>query len=257
MLGLIYSIASYVGFWAAFTYFVPFSDGLFAPKTVDSGLPTDVPTALAIDLGVVLLFGLQHSLMARASFKRALTRVVPEHLERATYVLASSVVLVVLMWQWRPLPTVLWNVHGTALSASLWTVNVLGWLGVPASSFMIDHFDLFGLKRAFHGFRKASYERKGFVAPLFYKYVRHPMMTSLLVGLWATPHMTVGHLLLSVGMSAYIVVGVHFEERSLREELGVAYERYQASTPKFLPVGAPKTTWTDGTSGAPTSGRVA
>jgi protein-S-isoprenylcysteine O-methyltransferase Ste14 len=173
--------------------------------------------------------------MARAGFKRALTRFVPEALERATFVLVSSLVLALLMWQWQPLPGVLWHVESPALSALLWTLSALGWLGVPVCSLMIDHLDLFGLKQAFSAFRRRSFERKGFVTPLVYRYVRHPMMSALLVGLWATPHMTLGHLLLSLGMSAYVLVGVHFEERALVRELGLAYVQYQASTPKFLP----------------------
>jgi protein-S-isoprenylcysteine O-methyltransferase Ste14 len=120
----------------------------------------------------------------------------------------------------------------------LWTLNALGWLGVPLTSFMIDHFDLFGLKQAFHGFRRTSYERKGFVAPLLYRYVRHPMMLSLLLGFWSTPYMTAGHLVLSIGMTIYILIGVHFEERALVRELGNAYVRYQQTTPRFLPLSA-------------------
>jgi methanethiol S-methyltransferase len=238
MIGLIYSLCSYVGFLAVFSYFAWFSDGAFVPKHVDSGAPGSVGLALAVNLGLILLFGLQHSIMAREGFKRAIARVVPRHVERATYVLASSAALGLLMWQWRPLGGELWAVHDTAVVTLLWVVNALGWLGVPVVSLMIDHLDLFGVKPAFNAFRRSSFERKGFVMPLLYKYVRHPMMTSLLVALWVTPHMTFGHLLLSVGMSVYVFVGVHFEERSLARELGLSYVGYQASTPKFLPLGA-------------------
>jgi methanethiol S-methyltransferase len=256
MIGFIYSVVSYVGFLAAFTYFAWFSDGVGVPKTVDSGLSTGVPAALAINLGLILLFGLQHSIMARGWFKRALTLLIPTRVERATYVLASNVVLVFLIWQWRPMPTVLWSIESPVVAALLWIVNALGWLGVPASSFMIDHFDLFGVKQAFQGWRRASFERKGFVTPLFYRYVRHPIMTSLLVGLWVTPHMTVGHLLLSAGMSVYTLVGVHFEERALAEELGLAYERYRESTPKFLPFGTSKSTRDASPASSPVSRRA-
>ncbi len=238
MLGFIYSVASYLAFLGVFVYFAWFSDGIGVPRTVDNAPAAALTAALAINIGLMLVFGLQHSIMARASAKRALTRVVPARLERATYVLASSVALALLMWQWRGVDGVLWHVQSTALAAPLWALNALGWLGVPLCSFMIDHFDLFGLKQALNGFRKVSFERKGFVTPLLYKYVRHPMMTSLLVGLWVTPYMTVGHLLLTLGMTAYVLIGVHFEERALARELGRAYELYQATTPKFLPVGA-------------------
>jgi protein-S-isoprenylcysteine O-methyltransferase Ste14 len=236
MLGLLYSITSYGLFLGVFTYFAVFSDGIIVPKTVDSGNSTSIAIATIINLSLILLFGLQHSIMARASFKRALTRVIPPALERATFVLASSLVLSLVMWQWRPLASVLWNVDNTAAATTIWSINAVGWLGVPACSFLIDHFDLFGIKQALHAYRRTTFDKKGFVAPLFYKHLRHPMMTSLMVGLWVTPHMTIGHVLLSAGMTVYILIGVHFEERSLAKELGAEYERYQATTPKFLPV---------------------
>jgi protein-S-isoprenylcysteine O-methyltransferase Ste14 len=235
MLGFIYGVGSYLAFLAVFTYFALFSDGVLVPKSVDSGLSGGTSTALLVDAGLMLLFGLQHSIMARAAFKRALTRVVPAHLERTTFVLVSSTALALLMWQWRPIDGTVWSVDNGAVATSLWAVNAMGWLGVPAVSFMIDHFDLFGLKQSFDGFRRRSVERKGFVTPLLYRYMRHPMMTAFFVAVWVTPHMTAGHALLSVGMSLYIVIGVHFEERSLARELGAPYVRYQASTSKFLP----------------------
>jgi protein-S-isoprenylcysteine O-methyltransferase Ste14 len=236
MLGLLYSIASYGLFLGVFTYFAVFSDGVIVPKTVDSGTPTSIAVAAIINLTLILLFGLQHSIMARASFKRVLTRVIPPALERSTYVLASSLVLGLVMWQWHPLPSVLWHVDNSTTATILWCINAVGWLGVPACSFLIDHFDLFGIKQAMHGFRRTTFNKKGFVTPLFYKYLRHPMMSFLMIGLWVTPHMTTGHLLLSSGMTIYILIGVHFEERSLAKELGAAYERYQGTTSKFLPV---------------------
>jgi protein-S-isoprenylcysteine O-methyltransferase Ste14 len=240
MLGFVYSLASYLGFLAVFVYFACFTAGAVVPQTVDTGSPGSVGAALAIDLALIVAFGLQHSVMARKGFKRWLTRLVPESLERSTYVLFTSLVLALLIGLWRPLPFVLFHVAQPELAATLWILGALGWLGVPFTSFLIDHFDLFGVKRAFNGFRRRSLAQKGFVTPLLYKYVRHPMMTSVLVGLWATPHFTLGHLVLAAGMSGYIVVGVHFEERSLIAELGSAYVRYQATTPKFLPFGAPE-----------------
>jgi protein-S-isoprenylcysteine O-methyltransferase Ste14 len=240
MLGLVYSALSYLAFLAVFVYFALFSDGIGVPKNVDSGSSTEVGLALMINLGLLLLWGLQHSTMARPRFKGWLTRVVPAPLERATYVMASNLALGLLIWQWRPLNIELWKVDSRPVATLLWTFNALGWLGVPACSFMIDHFNLFGLKQAWAAFRRRSTTQSGFVTPLLYKYVRHPMMTSILVGLWVTPHLTVGHLMLSVGMSVYIMIGVHFEERALLRELGQAYRLYQAATPQFLPVGGSK-----------------
>jgi methanethiol S-methyltransferase len=236
MFGLFYSVASYALFLATFTYFAFFSDGVIVPRTVDSGAPATIAAAVIINLTLILAFGLQHSIMARAHFKHAVTRLIPAALERATFVLASSLVLILVMWQWRPLPAVLWHVENPTAATALWSINAAGWLGVPACSFLIDHFDLFGIKQALHAFRRTTVDKKGFVTPLFYKYLRHPMMTSLIVGLWVTPYMTIGHALLSAGMTVYILIGVRFEERSLAKELGADYERYQATTPKFLPV---------------------
>jgi len=241
MLGLVYSVVSYVAFLATFVYFAFFADGVLVPKSVESGSATPLALALAINLGLLLLWGVQHSAMARPAFKSWLTRLVPVHLERATYVMFSNLALGLLMWRWQPLHLELWHVENRAIAAPLWTINALGWLGVPTCSFMIDHFNLFGLKQALAGFRRQTLKQPGgFVTPLLYKYVRHPMMTSLLVALWVTPRMTAGHFVLSLGMTVYIVIGVHFEERALLRELGQAYRLYQAATPQFLPVGGAK-----------------
>jgi protein-S-isoprenylcysteine O-methyltransferase Ste14 len=236
MLGLIYSLLSYAGFLGVFSYFALFSDGIVVPRHVDSGAHAGPALALSVNLALLLVFGLQHSIMAREGFKRVWTRLIPPSLERATYVLASSLALALFMWQWRPLPARVWSVESAPAAVLLWSVNALGWLGGTFSTFLIDHFDLFGIKQAFHAFRRSSYQRRGFVTPLLYRYMRHPLMAGLLLGFWVTPHMSVGHLLLSLGMSAYILIGVHFEERSLVRALGEDYLRYQASTPRFLPL---------------------
>lgn len=237
MLGFIYSLCSYVAFLAVYSCFAWFSAGVGLPRSVDSGPAAGPSSALLVDCVLMLLFGLQHSIMARSGFKRVLTRIIPASLERSTYVLISSLALALLMWQWRPIGEVVFHVENTTWATCLWIVNALGWLGVPVCSMLIDHLDLFGLKQAFHGFRRSSYERKGFVTPWLYKSMRHPMMTAFLFAFWVTPHMTVGHLVLSLGMSVYILVGVHFEERALARELGFDYVRYVASTPKFFPLG--------------------
>lgn len=241
MIGLAYSLASYLVFLAVFVYFAAFTDGVLVPRHVDVGASGDPWTSAGIDLALIAAFGLQHSIMARRGFKRLLTRVLPARVERATFVLASSLVLALLMWQWRPLGSTVWTIENEPLAIALWTINVVGWVGVPISSLLIDHLELFGIRQAWHGFRRTTFERKGFVAPYLYRYVRHPMMLSLMVGLWVTPHMTVGHALLSFGMTIYVFVGVHFEERALAEELGLAYLQYKESTPRFLPIRLPKT----------------
>jgi protein-S-isoprenylcysteine O-methyltransferase Ste14 len=238
MLVLAYAVVSYLAFLVSFVYLALFSLGLFVGKTIDSGEPGSVVSALLVDLGLLLLFGLQHSLMARARFKRWLVRFVPASAERSTYVLASSLAVALLVWQWRPLPHVLFGAMRSGAELGVVVVGALGWLGVPAVTFMIDHFELVGLKQAFAAFRRRTLAQTGFVTPLAYKFVRHPMMSSLLVGLWLAPSFTVGHLVFSLGMTAYIVVGVHYEERALVASFGTAYEEYRRTTPRFLPVGA-------------------
>jgi protein-S-isoprenylcysteine O-methyltransferase Ste14 len=235
MVGIFYSVLSYLGFLAVYCYFAAFSSGVLVAKSVESGHADNLGLALVVNLGLVLLFGLQHSIMARTTFKQMLTRLIPSSLERATYVFASSVTVAAVIWLWQPMDGVVWHVESSALSTTLWLASAIGWLGVPLCSLMIDHFNLFGLKQAFFAFRQRSTESSGFVTPLLYRYVRHPMMTSFFVAFWATPHMSLGHLLLSSGMSVYILIGVYFEERSLLRELGSPYAKYQATTPRFVP----------------------
>jgi len=235
MFSLAFSCCAYLGFVLVFGYFAAFADGVLVPKHVDSGQGAGTPAAFFVDFGLMLLFGLTHSIMARPHFKQAVTRVVPPALERSTYVVVATAALALLMWQWRPLPSLVWRVERPSLVAALWLGNGVSWAAAGIATFLIDHFELFGVNQALAGFRRASLERRGFITPLFYKYVRHPMMTALLLAFWLAPRMSVGHLLLALGMSAYILIGVHFEERSLLRELGHAYVQYQRSTPKFLP----------------------
>jgi len=235
MFGFFYSVFAYLAFLVCFSGLGLFADGVLLPKTVDTGEPTGLASALAINIGLLLAWGLQHSVMARKGFKDWVTQFIPAHLERATYVLASSLALLGLMLGWQPMAGEVWRAESTPLVVTLWTLNALGWCCVPVASFLIDHFDLFGLKQSFQQWRRGSYTRKGFVMPSLYRYVRHPMMTALLVGLWATPTMTVSHLSLSLGLTAYILIGLHFEERSLRRELGEVYTAYQQQVPKLLP----------------------
>jgi protein-S-isoprenylcysteine O-methyltransferase Ste14 len=236
MVGLVYALLSYGLFFGVFSYLVGFSDALVVPKTVDSSAAWGFGPALGLDLALLVLFGLQHSIMARRSFKQKLTRFIPVHLERATFVLATSVALVALMGLWQGMPRVLFEVESPLARDVLWSVNALGWAGVGYTSFLINHFELFGLEQAWNAFRGRPKRTRGFVLPLAYRYVRHPMMTAFLIGFWVTPRMTLGHFVLALGMSAYIVVGVHFEEHALVAELGEEYARYRASTPKFFPL---------------------
>ena len=235
MIAFVSSVIAYLIFAAVYVALALFSGDILLPKTVDTGEPAGMTAALLANVGLLLAWGLQHSVMARQSFKDRLTRVVPEHLERSFYVLVSSLALVVLMLGWQPMAGTVWRVAPGPLATGLWVLFGLGWVTTLVASYFIDHFDVFGLKQTFSRWRKSTYQQRGFVAPALYRYVRHPMMTGLLIGFWATPHMTVSHLVLALGMTLYIHVGVHFEERSLLRELGPAYEDYQARTPKFFP----------------------
>lgn len=235
MFGIIYSAFGYLAFLGVFGALVLFTDGLLLPKTVDSVGEVDPTFAVLVNVGLILAFGLQHSVMARQSFKDRLTKIIPERLERSTFVWASSIALALLMIFWQPIEGVLWQIESKPLVLGLWTLNALGWLGVPVSSLLINHFSLFGLEQTWSAWKKRSVQAKGFVTPWLYRYVRHPMMTSILIALWASPTMGVSHALLSAGMSVYVLIGIHFEERSLLRELGEDYARYQREVPKLLP----------------------
>jgi protein-S-isoprenylcysteine O-methyltransferase Ste14 len=228
-----FALVAYAAFLGVFVYFIGFAGGIGVPRAVDDGAETAPGAAAAIDIGLVLFFGVAHSVMARAWFKRAWTRVVPPAAERSAYVLVASAQLALLCWQWRPIVApVLWQATGPAALA-LRTLGLAGWTLVLASSFLIDHFELFGLRQAFAGRDPAPPSLR---TPLFYRVVRHPLYLGILVGLWAAPVMSAGHLLLAALMTAYILVGVHHEERDLLRLFGDEYRRYQERVPMLLPL---------------------
>jgi protein-S-isoprenylcysteine O-methyltransferase Ste14 len=229
-----YGAVSYALLLAAFGYTVCFLAGVAVPRGIDDGARGPVWLAVTVDAGLLLLFAVQHSVMARPWFKRQWARLVPQPVERSTYVLASTLVLVLLMCLWRPLPHPVWSVAGWSRIA-LWTVYLAGWVLVLASTFAIDHFDLFGLRQVIARATERRYEAPGFRTPLLYRLVRHPLMTGFLVVFWATPHMSAGRLLFAAGSTAYIVVGVRFEERDLGSQLGEPYRRYRNEVPGYLP----------------------
>ena len=226
---------AYLAFVAVSGYFVAFLAGRAVPRTVDSGGPhAGTTTAVLIDLLLLAGFATQHSVMARPAFKRRWTRLVPQHLERACYILATSAVLALTFWQWRPIPVVAWNLHAAAVRVVLWALFALGWLLVVAMTFAIDHLDLLGLRqvgRHLCGYRQTA---PAFKLPLPYRLVRHPMMTGFLIAFLATPLMTAGHLLFAVLSCGYISVAVRLEERDLTETLP-EYRQYAAGTPRFAP----------------------
>ena len=227
---IIYGVASYFVFFVSFAYLVAFIGNYVVPKSIDVGPESGLAPSILIDAVLVGVFAVQHSVMARPAFKRRWTTIVPASCERSTYVLISSLLLILLFWQWRPITTTIWRVEGWA-AATLTAICWIGWLIGLTSTYLIDHFELFGLRQVFGAGTRVS----PFKTPLLYRLVRHPLMTGLLLAFWATPHMTAGHLLFAVLMTAYILVGVRFEERDLVEQFGERYEHYRQRVPMLVP----------------------
>lgn len=230
-----YGAACYALFFATFLYLVAFLAGFAVPKTVDSGVATGVGRALLVNAALLALFGIQHSVMARPAFKRAWTRFVPAPIERSTYVLASSLVLIVLFWQWQPIAAPVWEIESGALRAAVYGLFGFGVALVLYSTMLIDHFDLFGLRQVVLYFRRRAYSEKRFALPLLYRFIRHPLYVGWLITFWAAPTMTAGHLLFAVGMSAYILVAIPLEERDLETLHGESYRAWRERTPRFVP----------------------
>jgi len=234
----VYGSLCHAMFLAVFLYMVGFLANSFVPKSIDGpaspGGP-GVPAAL-IDLGLLVLFGIQHSVMARPTFKRWWTRIVPAPIERSTYVLASNLVLVLLLWQWRPLPGVLWDVRGTVAEPVLWSLFGFGWLLIVFASLLIDHFDLFGTRQVWMHLCGKAYTPPAFRAPALYKAVRHPLYVGWLLAFWVTPVMTLGHLLFSLGNTAYILIAIRLEERNLAQ-VHPEYAAYRRRVPMLVPFG--------------------
>jgi protein-S-isoprenylcysteine O-methyltransferase Ste14 len=231
-----YGVLSYAVFFVTFLYTVGFLTELVVPKTISDGPEAPVALAIFINTAILALFGVQHSVMARLEFKRVWTKIVPEPIERSTYVLISSLILLLLFWQWRPLPTPIWDVTGN--SVSMWVLtgaSLGGFLLALCSSFLIDHFDLFGLRQVYLHLRGREYTSVPFVMPTLYRWVRNPLMLGWLIAFWCTPHMTQGRLLFNIVATAYIFLGTHIEERDHARHLGVEYARYRETTSMIIP----------------------
>jgi protein-S-isoprenylcysteine O-methyltransferase Ste14 len=231
---LLYGVASYAVFFATFLYLIGFIGNLWVPKSIDAVPTMALVPALAIDLGLLGLFAVQHSVMARGFFKRWLTRYIPEAAERSTYVLASSLALILLAAFWQPLGGLVWQVSSPALTAALYALFAAGWLLVLVSTSLINHFDLFGLRQVWLAFRGRPYTPLTFAMPWLYRYVRHPIYLGFFIAMWATPTMTVTHLVFAVMASAYIVIGTMLEERDLRK-VHAEYDAYAREVPRFVP----------------------
>ena len=231
-----FALIAYAIFFATFLYLIAFVGNLqWVPLTVDHGPTAEVGTAVAINLALIAIFGVQHSVMARQGFKRFWTRVVPPPAERSVYVLLASAVLILLFTQWRPIDGTVWQVTNPLLAGLLWALFALGWLIVLTSTFLINHFELFGLQQAWFNLRGRAAAAPQFRQPFFYKMVRHPLYSGFFLAFWATPHMTYGHLLLAGGMSVYMLIAIVFEERDLVALFGTDYEDYRANVGKLTP----------------------
>ena len=233
----VYGFVCYVVFLGSFLYAIGFVGNLIVPKAIDSGPSTALPEALVINLVLLGLFAVQHSVMARPGFKAVWTRMVPRSVERSTYVLLSSLLLALIYWKWQAIPTVVWDVSSPALNAFLLVLFALGWLILLLSTFMINHFDLFGLRQVYLLARGLEYTPLNFTQRAFYKFVRHPIMLGFVIAFWATPHMSVGHLVFSIATTGYILVGIFLEERDLVKYHGAEYEAYRARVPMLFPTG--------------------
>jgi protein-S-isoprenylcysteine O-methyltransferase Ste14 len=231
----VYGVLSYACFFGTFLYAVGFVGGFGVPRSIDSAAEGPVGTALLVDVLLLAVFALQHSVMARPAFKRWWTRVVPEPAERSTYVLASSLALLLLFWQWRPIGGVVWQVESPVATAVLYGLFAFGWLTVLVTTFLINHFDLFGLRQVWFYLRGEPYRPLGFVTPGPYRLVRHPLYVGWLFAFWATPTMTAAHLLFAIMTTAYILIAIQLEERDLADVFGPRYAQYRRSVPMLVP----------------------
>jgi methanethiol S-methyltransferase len=236
LLSFLYGVAAYVACLAALLYFVAFSGNLLVPKSVDVGASADWFEALTTDLLLLALFGVQHSVMARQGFKRWWTRIVPPPVERSTYLVATCAVLALLFWFWLPITApVIWQLERPAGVVILWTLFGLGWMVVLVSSFLLNHFELFGLQQVFARLTHRALPEAEFRTPLLYRYVRHPLYVGLLLGLWSVPVMTAGRLVFALGLSVYILIGIRFEERDLLRQFGERYRLYKKHVGMLIP----------------------
>lgn len=235
-LALVYGVLNYLAFLVVFLYAIGFVGDLVVPRSVDRGPHAPVGEAIVIDVVLLGVFAAQHSVMARPAFKRWWTRVVPQVVERSTYVLASNLVLALLFWQWRPIPAVIWDVTTPAARIGIHVLFWLGWAIALTSTFLISHFDLLGLRQVYAAWRAKPYSLVGFRAPALYRMVRHPLMLGFVIAFWATPTMTAGHLLFAAASTGYILIALQLEERDLIGMLGDEYEQYRTEVPMLVPV---------------------
>jgi methanethiol S-methyltransferase len=234
-IGFLYGLASYAVFFVTFLYAAGFVSGLVVPKTIDSGTAVSTVEAFAVNLLLMSVFAIQHSVMARKQFKQWWTQFVPKPVERSAYVMFTSLALVLLFWQWRPLPMVVWHIDDPQIAMTVTGLSLVGWLIVLTSTFLINHFELFGLHQVTNNLAGRPMPAPRFRTPLYYRFVRHPIYLGFIIAFWAAPTMTAGRLLFAAVTTAYILVGILLEERDLIDLFGDEYRRYRDRVSMLVP----------------------
>ncbi len=235
VLAALYSAIVYVLFLGTFVYAILWIEGVFVPTTIDTGTPGDLVTSLVINGALLGLFAVQHTIMARPGFKRWWTKIVPKAAERSTFVLAATAALALIVWQWRPLPDLVWSVTDPIAAGVIVALSWSGWALLLASTFLISHFHLFGLSQGFAKLLKIKEGDGPFVTPLFYRFIRHPLYLGFILAFWAAPQMSMGHLFFAIMTTGYIFVGIWFEERDLVAHFGERYREYRRQVGMLVP----------------------